>query len=88
MTMRRGAAVVEGNVAYFIDNSGETSSYNLSTKNWSKLPKCPYWGSSLAVISGLLTAIGGHGSCNKLLSFMTDGGNKWVEHFPPMPTKQ
>ena len=83
--MFRGAAVVDGNVAYFMMQTGETYSYN---KRWSELPECPCYGSSLAVISGLLTAIGGY-NCgelqNKLFSIVDD---KWVEPFPPMPTKR
>ena len=82
--MERGAAVVDENVAYFMNRFGQTYSYN---KRWSKLPRCPYRDSSLAVIRGLLTAIGGYGGLpqNKLLSIVE---KKWVEHFPPMPTKR
>ena len=100
IVMTRGAAIVDGNVAYFMHWEGQTYSYN---KRWSELPKCPYVNSSLAVIRGLLTAIGGYipnsssgwiavvkvivgsGQQNKLLSLM-DG--KWVDHFPRMPTKR
>jgi len=45
---------------------------------------------SLAVVNGLLTAIGGEGQqwlsgfTNQLFSLI--GEKKWVEHFPPMPT--
>ena len=92
--MVMGAAVVDGNVAYFMGNNGETCPYNSTTKRWSKLPKCPCVQSSLTVIRGILTAIGG---CkymfhpdpeNKLLSIVNDKDKKWVEHFPPMPTKR
>ena len=89
----RGACVVDGDVAYFMDRNGQTYSFNSSTRRWSQLPKCPYWYSSLAVIRGLLTAIGGRsqlgeGDQNKLHSIVDDGNKKWVEHFPPMPTKR
>ena len=87
----RGAAVVDRNVAYFVGWSGQTCSYNLSTKKWSELPECPYESSSLAVVRGLLTAIGGHrkgATDSKLLSIVNDEDKKWVEHFPPMPTKR
>ena len=94
--MRRGAAVVDGNVAYFLNWDGQIYFYY---KRWSELPLCPYWCSSLAVIKGLPTAIGGRsrglfatvkilfgsGVQNKLLSLVD---TKWVEHFPPMPTKR
>ena len=88
--MARGAAVVDGNVAYFIKWSGQTCSYNLSTRWWNELPRCLYQYSSLAVIRGLLTAIGGQiqGATDKLLSIVKDRDQMWVEHFPPMPTKR
>jgi hypothetical protein len=88
--MIRGAAVVDGNVAYFMNFDGEVCSYNVSGKKWSKLPKCPYRNSSLAVINGPVTAIG---ECkevgnkdtytNKLLSLPG-----YEEVFPAMPTKR
>ena len=85
--IQHGPTVVDGNVAYFMTWSGQICSYN---KRWSKLPECPCWNSSLAVIRGLLTAIGGYGfkdggPHNALLSIVDE---KWVEHFPPMPTKR
>ena len=85
-----GAAVVDGNVVYFLhrDNPNQVCAYDSSTHKWSKqVPQCPYECSSLSVIRGLLTAIGGRkdgNRVNKLLSIMVD--QKWVEHFPPMPT--
>ena len=87
--MSRGACVVDGDVAYFMDYYGQTCSFS-STRRWSLLPWCPCESSSLAVIRGLLTAIGGWsngGDQNKLLSIVDDRNKKWVEHFPPMPTK-
>ena len=90
MGMMRGACVVNGDVAYFMNWDGRTCSFNSSTGRWSQLPKCPCLGSSLAVIRGLLTAIGGWNQGeeqNKLLSIVDDGNKKWVEHFPPRPTK-
>ena len=83
--MVRGAAVVDGNVAYFMSWDGQTCSYDAFTQWWSKLPRCPYWYSSLAVIRGLLTAVGGSAPNKKLLSIVD---KKWIEHFPPMPTKR
>ena len=84
--MLRGAAVVDGNVAYFMNWDGRICSYDSSKPRWSKLPQCPHWHGSLAVISGLLTAIGGgklETIDNKLLS-MNSKAQRWVEHFPPM----
>ena len=89
--MSRGAAVVGGNMVYFMNCGGEVCSYNSTTKGWSIIQKCPYEYSSLAVVNGQLTAIGGCKDwcnedtyTNKLLS-LYDG---WKEVFPPMPTKR
>ena len=61
-------------------------------KEWSTLPECPTKHITLAVVSGLVTNVGGWQSgdyTNKLFSLMEDGGRrKWVEHFPCMPTKR
>ena len=94
--MKRGAAVIDGNVAYFMNESGEVCSYNSTTKNWSELPKYPYGSSSLAVINGQLTGIGGcedafkrHTYTNKLLSRRESLFRRsWSDVFPPMPTKR
>ena len=64
---------------------------NSSTQRWSKLLQCPYLRSSFADISGFVTATGGDGRSgpdNKLLNIVNDENKKWVEHFPPMPTKR
>jgi hypothetical protein len=88
--MVRGASVVDGNVSYFMNFDGEVCSYNVSSKKWSKLPKCPYRNGSLAVINDQLTAIGGCKEVgnkdtytNKLLSLPG-----YEEVFPAMPTKR
>ena len=91
--MAKGAAVVDGNVTYFVSWTGQICSYNLSTRRWSELPKCPYQYSGLAVVRGLLTSIGGRKGAigtvdHKLLSIVNDKDQKWVEKFPPMPTKR
>ena len=90
LEMIRGAAVVEGDVAYFMSQDSEVCSYNVSSKKWSKLPECPYLFSSLAVIDGRLTAIGGCKDIrnkdtytNKLLSLPC-----YTEVFPAMLTKR
>ena len=89
--MNRGAAVVDGNIAYFMDCSGDTRSYDSSSKMWSNLPTCPYIYCSLAIVNGQLTAIGGWDSyskyTNKLLSLQAEE-KKFQEVFPPMPTKR
>ena len=57
--MLRGAAVVDGGVAYFMRWSGEACSYNSTSKKWSELPKYPYRYGSLAIVNHQLTGIGG-----------------------------
>ena len=86
-----GGAVVDGGVAYFMHNDGQACSYNSTIKIWSELPKYPYKFSSLAVVNGQLTAIGGcknwrmkHTYTNTLLSLR----GSWSEVFPSMPTKR
>ena len=91
--MARGAAVVDGNLAYFMHTDGKTCSYDSTSKKWNTYPKYPYYYSCLAVIDGRLTAIGGCGKyfdkstyTNKLLSLHVRDG--WTSVFPPMPTKR
>ena len=64
----------------------------IPSSSWSPVPDCPHSGFALAVIDGLLTAVGGWGgdckNTNKLLSLTGKGsGREWTEKFPPMPTK-
>ena len=83
-------AAVDGNVVYFMNWSCKVCSYDSSTRRWSMLPDCPYENSSLAVIKGLPTAIGGEEDeavSNQLYS-ITTGKCHWEEHFPPMPTRR
>ena len=85
--MRKPSVVEDGNMAYFNPrDSNDVYSYK---QTWSSLPQCPCKFSSLAVVNGLLTAIGGKLGAdvtNQLLSLT--GERKWVEQFPPMPTKR
>ena len=86
--MKRPSSVVDGNMAYFKHyQSKNVHSYNSEKKMWSILPQCSDRYCSLAVVNGLLTAIGGRdrNNTNQLLSLTVQ--RKWVEHFPPMPTK-
>jgi len=84
--MHRPSSVVDGNMAYFHScGYKDVYSYNSEKQTWSTLPQCPRTRSSLAVVNGLLTAIGGYdGNLNDTnqLSSLT-GERKWVEHFPP-----
>jgi len=88
--MLGGAVVVNGSVAYIRPAiSKKVFSCTATNNKWSELPECPNYGFSLAVVNGLLTAIGGGTPndkvTNSLLS-LTDG--KWTEQFPPMLTKR
>ena len=57
---RPGAAVIDGEVAYFMEITGDLYSYNTASNQWSeKLSTCPYESSSLAVIKGHIGAVGG-----------------------------
>ena len=87
-------AAVDGSVVYFRPGgygARKVFAYNSTSHKWSELPMCPYhmYGFSIAVVNGLLTAIGGKipnlQVTNSLLS-LTD--SKWKERFPPMPTKR
>ena len=68
--------------------------YHIPSSNWSPMPDCPpRSGFAIAIISGLLTTIGGYGNdvknTNKLFSLTREGSDrKWTEKFPPMPTKR
>ena len=93
--MYRGAAVVDGGVAYFMNWNGQacTCSYNSTNKKWSELPNYTYRRGSLAVVNGQLTAIGGcddtYTCTNKLLTLRESWLRRsWSDIFPPMPTKR
>ena len=92
--MATTSPVVDGNMVYFhnYDSSG-VYSYDSEKQMWSSLPQSPHSYYSLAVVSGLVTAIGGltrswlgRNVTNQLFSLTSKG--KWVERFPPMPTKR
>ena len=86
--MNRQVAPVDGGVAYFSSGGYEVFAYNSADSKWSELPQCPNWGFSLAMINGLLTAIGGWKSIKLTNSLLSLTGKKWTEQFPPMPTKR
>ena len=96
--MYKGSATVHSRIAYFRPAlSRLVHSYNPATEVWSTLPECPRDHFTLTVVNGLVTAVGGEQSSwlgdkitNTLLSFVaSEGGRwKWVEHFPPMPTRR
>lgn len=84
-SMYRGAACAIGTVAYF--NPGgvwNMYSYDYQQKQWSELEQCCVRLFALAVISDLLTTVGGEYS-NKLFSYIE---GKWVERFSRMSTER
>ena len=90
--MHGEVAAVNGSVAYFRPGDVREHSvliYDSTNNDWSELPWCPNHDFSLAVVNKLVTAIGGRTTnddyTNSLLS-LTD--TKWMEQFPPMPTKR
>ena len=90
----RGSAAVEGNIAYFrIGGDPTVYAYDVSNSKWLCIyPECPSIRFGVAVIDGLLTAIGGlkDGKVIGTLLSLTREGRKeqWSEKFNPMPTKR
>ena len=86
---RRCDAVVDGNTVYVRnERTVEIYSCDTTTENWSRLPDCLKERCSITVINGLLTTVGGHES-NELFSLTGEGSSrKWIEKYPPMPTKR
>ena len=88
--MFRGSAAVHGDMAYFRSyRSSQVQLYNSATEEWSTVPECPTECFTLAVINGLVTAVGGRQPdgepVNTLLSLVE---GKWEEHFPHMSSKR
>ena len=85
---------VSREIAYFCDCDSDTKvlMYNSMTEQWTVLPACPKKYFSIAVVNGLLTAVGGKSSgtaTKSLLSLSQQKGGlltqeKWIEQFPPM----
>ena len=89
------SVAVLGRVAYFYSwDEKKIMMYDSETGKWVILPECPKTQFSIAVVNGLLTAIGGRQSGNStksLLSLTHQQGwlgrlqpQKWTEQFPPM----
>ena len=89
--MARGCdAVVGGNTVYVQDgHTVKIYSYNVTTDSWFRLPNCVHESSSITVINGWLTSVGGEES-NELLSLTGEGWKhrNWTVKYPPMPTKR
>ena len=90
-SMLRGAVCAIRTTAFFNPSAiKHIYCYDYCSKQWSKLPDCPTVFFALVIINDLLTTVGGIKS-NKLFSFSEGkwfSKDKWVEKFPPMPTKR
>ena len=89
------SVAVSGDMAYFRDGYSSTKvlMYNSKTGQWTVLPECSKRVFSIAVVNGMLTAIGGvhSGIATKTLLSLKHRKNwlgvtqqKWIEQFPPM----
>ena len=85
-------SAASGNKAYFKTGPRKLYEYSLHEKQWSELPKHPINPGVIVCIDDKLTSVGedwrlltNSPISNKLYSLID---NKWVEHFPPMPTKR
>ena len=91
--IRGHSVAVSGDMVYLCDDgwSGRILMFNSRREQWTVLPEFNKQFFSLAVVNGLLTAIGGGESfraTNTLLSLSLDtpdiSGEKWIERLPPM----
>ena len=91
---RGSHAVMSSDAVCFLPGiSNDLYTYSITSNSWSRLPDCPNLDSSLVVVTGLLTAIGGYqagiGFSNSLFSLTGEPNcRKWTEEFEPMPTKR
>ncbi|XP_064383030.1 probable serine/threonine-protein kinase kinX [Halichondria panicea] len=92
--MYHGSTAVDGSLVYFKNGQNKyIYQYNIDLETWQKIQNCPRYGFSLALIGGVLTAVGGTDAyakeTNTLLSFVYENGStKWTEKYPAMPTKR
>ena len=87
-------STISGEVLYLCDGVSKTKMlmFNSKTKQWTNLPECPKRFSSLALVNGQLTAIGGQHltkpATNTLLSVQQKRPGifekTWIEQFLPM----
>ena len=86
--MRRGTAIVCGNVAYFNYATVDVHAYYIDEDQWTRLPDCDRVFFGFAVINSLLTAVGGMKGSDSTNSLASLRRGKWVECLPPMPTER
>ena len=84
---RRGATAVDSNTVYVAQGYGHCVwAYDPKGNVWTRLPDCPQRRAGLAIVSGLLTAVGGEtydGIPTNTLVSLTE--SHWTQQFPPMP---
>jgi len=85
---------VDGDTAYVVPTySSKIHTYNGKEDRWSHLhPDCPHSYFGLAVVNGLLSAVGGEVNGDKSNAVISLRGREWkmewVTVFPPMPIKR
>ena len=82
---RKRDAIADSYKVYFLDGGCHLWTYDISNKCWLQLSEVPYLNSSLAILNGLPTTIGGD-LTDKLMSYTEEG--EWIEEFPPMQAKR
>ena len=91
--MKRGAAVVNGDTAYFMLRDGTICSYNSATNQWKDVLRYNYTCASLAVVNEELIAIGGCESSMFKKTYLNTlvvvvRAHQSDRRYPPMPTKR
>lgn len=85
--MNRGSATTDGQFAYFMsEKSNSIYAFEWMTEKWVEFAISPHRYSTLVIIDGELTTVGGQeikGNCvtNQLLTLQE---KEWVEEYPPM----
>ena len=91
-TMTRGSStIIEETVYVNPYNSRNVYAFHCNTTQWSTLPQCPYIEPTLTTINSMLTAVGGNDTTSEYMTtnkVITRRDHKWVELYPPMPTKR
>ena len=86
--MVRGSVTTDHKFAYFAPKGSKSIySYEFDNKKWEPLPPRPYRNSSLVMIDGALTTVGGEekgSACTDKLFTLRQ--MQWVEEYPPMNT--
>ncbi len=90
--MRRGAAAFGDGKCYFMtEGEHDARMYDVEQDDWSVLRQCPYKETSLAVIDGMLTSVGGMKGEHSTPEFeyterlCSLSNRRWIKTFPPMP---